>query len=111
MILFNTTFCVNSAVAGDFIEFIRDTYIPLATSSELHSCLLTELRVPSERDLNGNETRSFALQMRAPSAVALEDFQADILPNIYSAMGRQWGAHVAFFESTLDVLFDPAKNE
>ena len=43
MILFNTTFAVDNNKSGEFIEFIRDTYIPMAEMSGIYGLLLTEL--------------------------------------------------------------------
>lgn len=112
MILFNTTFCVDANIAPDFIEYVREAYIPIAEASDLHSALLTEVRVPDGTDtrgINGQPTRSLALQMRAPSERILEEFRRDVLPNIYHSIGSQWGMGVAMFESTLDVLHDPSR--
>ena len=44
MILLNTTFCVDNPAADAFIEFIKDTYIPLATSCGLYAPLLTRVK-------------------------------------------------------------------
>lgn len=110
MILLNTTFSVDDSVVLPFIDFIRDVYISLAESSGMHSCLLTELRVPQERNtLTDANSRTFALQMRAPSDSVADDFRADILPEIYRLMASRWGMSVAMFESTLDVIHDSAK--
>ena len=106
MILFNTTFCVDSAIAPAFIAFVKDTYLPLATGSGLHSVLLTEMRAAAEPDASGKLPRTLALQMRAPSDKVLNDFRSDILPALYESMARQWGMGVAMFESILDVLHD-----
>ncbi|MCM1067307.1 MAG: DUF4286 family protein [Muribaculaceae bacterium] len=107
MILLNTTFSVDDSIVLPFIDFIRDVYVSLAESSGMHSCLLSELRVPQERNaLTDANTRTFALQMRAPSDAAVEEFRTDILPEIYRLMGSRWGMGVAMFESTLDVIHD-----
>lgn len=109
MILVNTTFCVDARISEAFIEFITQTYLPLSDSCGLHSALLTEMRAPAEKDINGNEQRTFALQMRAPSQKVLDEFRADVLPHIYNLIGKQWGQSVGLFESILDVIHDPSK--
>ena len=107
MILFNTTFSVDANVADAFNRFISDVYVPLAEESKLYSILLTEMRAPAEKNLlSGQPTRTFALQMRAPSAKELEEFRSDVIPEIYGLIGKQWGPAVAMFESTLDVIYD-----
>ena len=110
MILVNTTFSVDSSISADFIDFIKETYLPLAESSGFYAPLLTELRAPSEPDADGNPQRTFALQMRAPSQKTVTDFRNDILPHIYGSMSKLWGMKLALFESTLDVVHDPAKH-
>ena len=110
MILLNTTFCVDDNIAGAFIDFIREVYMPLADSSDLHSALLTEVRVtPETNTLTGQLSRSFALQMRAPSQEVADDFRCDILPELYRLIGQQWGPAVGMFESVLDVVYDHSK--
>ena len=99
MILLNTTFCVDDNIAGAFIDFIREVYMPLADSSDLHSALLTEVRVtPETNTLTGQLSRSFA-----------DDFRRDILPELYRLIGQQWGPAVGMFESVLDVVYDHSK--
>ena len=110
MILLNITFAVNSDISGDFIDFIRDTYIPLAESSGLYASLLTEVRTEPQTDaLTGTPTRTLALQMRAPSQSVADEFEADVLPRILTLIGSTWGQAVAMFCTTLDVLHDPSR--
>ncbi|MDE6196257.1 MAG: DUF4286 family protein [Muribaculaceae bacterium] len=110
MILINTTFSVDANIADAFTGFIRDTYIPLASESGLGDALLSELRVEPEMNITtGQNARTFALQMRAPSQKVLDEFRNDVVPRIYAFMGATWGTGAAFFETTLDILYDPAK--
>lgn len=110
MILVNTTFCVDSAIAQDFINFIADRYIPLSSASGLYAPLLTEMRCPPETD-TPVPPRTFALQMRAPSQKTLDEFRQSVLPGIYRRIGAKWGMGVAMFESTLDVIHDFPQND
>ncbi len=110
MILYNTTFSVDDNIVLPFVDFIRDVFIPLAQESGLHSGLLTELRVtPEKNSITGENTRTFALQLRAPSQDALDEFRSDVLPELYRLASAQWGMGLAFFESTLDVIHDTNK--
>lgn len=111
MILFNTTFAVDSNIADDFIEFIRDTYIPLAEGSDLYGFLLTEMHgEASTNSLTGENVRTFALQMRSPSRKIMDEFRQSILPNIYQYI-TNWGMGVSMFESQLDVVYDHSKKD
>lgn len=110
MILLNTTFGVDANIAADFIEFIRRAYIPVAEASGLYGALLTEVRDnPSENALTHQPVRTFALQMRAPSQKTVDEFRADVVPCLYHEIGSAWGMGVGIFETTLDVIHDPAK--
>lgn len=112
MILINTTFAVDANIADDFVDFIRSTYIPLADESGFHSHLLTRMRAPEDiNQLTNQPTKTFALQMRAPSQEAIEEFRRDILPQLYNYIGKNWGMSVAMFESTLDVIHDSKKEK
>lgn len=111
MILLNTTFGVDANLADDFLDFIRQTYIPLGYASGLYAALLTEVRIdePTVNIMTQEPTRSFALQMRAPSQAIADDFRRDIQPRLYHEIGKSWGMGVGLFESVLDVLHDPDK--
>ena len=110
MILFNTTFAVDANRAAEFIDFIRDTYIPMAAMSQLYDILLTEMHgEDSTNSLSGQPVRTFALQMSAPSQNVLDDFHTDVLPNLYHVIGESWGMSVCMFESKLDVVYDHSK--
>ncbi len=107
MILFNTTFAVDSNHAADFIAFIRDSHIPAAEKSGLYGMLLTEMHgEATTNSLTGQHIRTFALQMRAPSADIMSDFHERVLPSVYAEIGRRWGMAVCMFESQLDVVYD-----
>ena len=104
MILFNTTFAVDADKADEFIDFVRDIYIPAADKSGLYGMLLTEMHgEASTNSLTGQHVRTFAIQMRAPSATIITDFHDRVLPGIYSQIG------VSMFESQLDVVYDYSK--
>ncbi len=110
MILFNTTFAVDGNKADEFIEFLRDTYIPMAEMSGFYGMLLTEMHgEASDNSLTGQPVRTFALQMRAPSEDSMTDFHDQVLPNIYHVIGESWGMGVSMFESRLDVVYDHTK--
>ena len=110
MILFNTTFAVDANHVDDFKSFIIDTYIPMADMSQLYGMLLTELHGDAGvNSLTGQKVRTFALQMRAPSQKAMDEFHDQVLPNIYHVIGESWGMGVSMFESRLDVVYDHSK--
>lgn len=111
MILINTTFSVDAGIAPAFIDFLRDTYIPLGQQCGMYAPLVSELRGHAEADINGNVPRTIAIQMRAPSATHLGEFRNDVLPSVHRTIASRWGMGVAMFESVLDVLLDPERQD
>lgn len=111
MILVNTTFSVDADIAPAFLDFLRGTYIPAGRQCGLYAPLVSELRGHAEPDINGRIPRTIALQMRAPSAVHLASFRNDILPSVYRDIASRWGMGVAMFESVLDILHDPDRQD
>lgn len=109
MVLFNTTFSVDAGLADAFVEFVVNVYLPAAEVSDMYAPLLTELCGRNESGMNGQPTRTFALQLRAQSHKVIDEFKEDVLPELYHLIGSQWGMGVAMFESVLDVVHDPAR--
>lgn len=111
MILYNTTFAVDANRADDFIAFAREQYMPACHRAGHYDLLLTELA--GERSVNSytsQPVRTFALQMRVPTAEALAAFRSSLLPELYMALGREFGIAVNMFESQLNVVYDHRKH-
>lgn len=108
MILVNTTFSIESSAAASFTDFITETYIPTAEKAGMYGLLLCEVR---ERENGDGTHRTFALQMRAPSQLALDRFSSGPLTKMYRFIGRKWGQRIALFETVLDVIHDAEQFE
>lgn len=110
MILYNTTFCIDKAVHDDFVRYVVETVIPATSRAGMYGHLLTAVRGATDRNqLTGDTTSSLALQMRAPSQEVLDNLAASLLPRLFSEIGSRWQSKVAFFDTALDVIHDPAK--
>lgn len=107
MILTNTTFCVDSSVAEDVVRFLHGTYFRLASGAGLYNLLLSEMR---SRDDESGDSRTYALQMRAPSQAVLDAFAGTCLPKIYGYMAHTWGRKVSVFETVLDVIHESPRD-
>lgn len=102
MKLHNITFCVDTPIAPDFIDMVRERILPQAYELGLYGGLLTEL----DCDAAAEGTRTFALQLRIPDNVAEHRFREVLLPEIYGSVGARRGMKVAMFESSLSVIHD-----
>lgn len=110
MILFNTTFAVDTRFADAFIDFIRGTYIPEAEKWNAYGILLTEMQsIDTDGGLEEQQVRTFALQLRIPSEEIFENFHNNAVISMYGLISKTWGAGVCMFESRLDVIYDHTK--
>lgn len=94
MILYNSTFCIDEPLENKFVDFIKDIYIPAAYACGLYKGLLTKIRAPKEQNgLNGSNTVSYALQLRAESDLVWQEFVEEVLPRLFEAMGPNSRKH------------------
>ena len=73
MIVFNTTFHVDEAVHEEFIEYMLQQYIPMATRSGV----LTSPRLARIFGKEGDEGHSYAMEFVAADIAALERWNND----------------------------------
>ena len=105
MILLNTTFSVDDAVADDFFDFLRRRYVPAARRCGLGSPLLGRVRVAAERNIaTAGASRSYALQLLAPDAAAADAFVAGRQLPLLAEMSAKWGPSVTYFCTALDIV-------
>jgi len=111
MILYNSTFCIDEPLETEFIEFIKDIYLPAAYACGMYKGLLTKIRAPKEQNgLNGQMTVNYALQLRSPSDEVCNDFTDDVLPRLFEALGKDLQQTLNVYCTILDVIYDPDKD-
>lgn len=109
MKLINITFAVSPAISAEFTEHITSVLIPKLTEAGYYNPLLSKV-CPVEDPAPDDDTVSFALQMRAPSAEIHDSYMNKLAPEHLGAIVRRWANCVALFITELDVVFDPAKD-
>lgn len=103
MYLINTTFQAEESVAADFISSVTAEFIPaVERDSKLHSSILSRLKLAPEQTTPGTETT--ALQFRAPSAQARDEYLENILPAFLESTFKRWGQKVLYFTSVLEII-------
>lgn len=105
MILLNTTFSIDASDADAFRHYIIDEFIPRALKAGMYNMLLTSVR-DREAQPALAPSRTFALQFRAPSQQAYDDFATHTLPLLTRYIKRKWAGKIAMFDTVLDVIHD-----
>lgn len=105
MILLNTTFSVDDAIADDFFDFLRRRYVPAARRCGLGSPLLGKVRVDAERNfVTAGASHSYALQLLAPDSAAADAFVSGHQLPLLAEMSAKWGPSVTYFCTALDIV-------
>ena len=113
MILYNTTFCLDHSIRDEFVRYITDTVIPATICGGMYGHILGAIRADDERNgITGDNTVSYAFQMRAPSQEVLDAVISSILSPIWNRLAARWPAKVAMFDTAIDIIHsqnDPVK--
>ena len=70
MIIYNTTFSVPKELQNEFLDFIRDEYIPMSIKSNI----MREPRLTRIFSREDNDDHSYALEFKIDTIVALEEW-------------------------------------
>lgn len=99
MILYNTTFFGASEVKADFVEFLRDIYMPTLESEGMERPLAAEIR-------GGDSEEGFriAVQCLVDSEERLADFCANVQPALLQEAFDRWGKKVLCMPSVMDCI-------
>lgn len=99
MILFNTTFHVEDEVHNEWINWVKETYIPTATESGLITDpLLCKV-------LNHHDTgSSYSLQFKTDDTATLHRWYANTGNRLQVALQTTFGTKVLPFTSLLEVV-------
>lgn len=103
MYIINTTFQVDNDVQKEFLHDIGEEFLSFVQgNSSLHSAILSRVSLHPSQGTPGTE--AFALQMRAPSAEARDEYMEQLLPNLLADFGRRFGQKVMYFTTVLDIV-------
>lgn len=100
MIIYNITFGVDNSVLTEFVQWLRDEFIPksLAESEYFPSAELMKV-------VNDDPAvTSLALHLRADSVNDLNLWYEDLGSALFDHIQKRWSGSVVFFPTTLEVL-------
>lgn len=99
MIIHNITFCVDKILAREFLEWIKDEYIPAAESDGLEIQALA--RVMANADPAAD---SYALQLLAQGLGDVKRWTQGRGEELDRLISERWGQRVVSFTTNLQVL-------
>lgn len=101
MIIYNTTFHVATDVKEQFLEWIKQHYIPAATSSgHLKKPQLALIMARNE----GDDGDNYSMQFQVESVDALEQWYKTSGAMLLSPLGTMFGQKVAGFSTIMSVI-------
>lgn len=99
MIICNTTYHVECSISGEFIDWMKQEFLPQAMSHGL----VEEPRLM--RLMGHNEGGAcFAVQLQAPSLRQLQQWNQAVGKNLHQAITERFGDKVAGFTTFMEVI-------
>ena len=97
MIIYNTTYHVDCTVSGDFLDWMRERYVPQAVASGIVSS-------PRLMRLMGHNEGGvcFALQLEAPTLRDLQQWNAQVGKPLHEELTQRFGDKVAGFTTFME---------
>ena len=97
MIIYNTTYHVDCDVSGEFLDWMREHYVPQAVKSGM----VEEPRLM--RLMGHNEGGAcFALQLKAPSLSTLQRWNQEVGKHLHEQLTKHFGNKVAGFTTFME---------
>ena len=112
MYTYNLTFAVDFSRVAEFISWASGELIPgvsTAPSAAMNPKLMEVLRPEGEAG-EGVDCVSFALQLSFLMRESIEGWKEDYLLDQLTECHRRFGSSVAFFETTLHLVYSPQQN-
>ena len=105
MLLYNTTFAVDTNLEKEVVEWIKKEFIPSAADNEYFFS-----EAPHSPDILrviGGEpgVTSIAVHLYTDSVECIKDWYADRGAALFSDVLERWGERVMFFSTTLESLY------
>lgn len=102
MILLNTTFAVDPTAEHDFINWIRQEYIPeILANDSFSDILFTKIVMPPSSE---DHTPSYALHFKAPSEEIASNWLETYGARIFSSINSRHKDKVLPFITILEIL-------
>lgn len=100
MIIFNTTFSVPEELQNEFLDFIREEYIPLAAKNQK----IKEPRLARVFSRNNDSDLSFALEFKADSVEDLEAWNKTEGDKLHSLITTKFRQNIVGFATILQSI-------
>jgi len=100
MVVFNTTFSIDKDIHQEFMDFLLESFIPLA----MESGILTLPRLSKIVSHGEDEGVSLALEFQAEDFDALEDWQNNESADVFSRLIDAFGDKVVGFSTFMEVI-------
>ncbi len=98
--IYNITFGVDNLVCTEFIQWLRDEFIPVSLAENEYFAGAELMKVVND----DHEVTSLALHLRADSVNDLNVWYEDCGSRLFDYIQRKWAGRVVFFTTTLEVL-------
>jgi hypothetical protein len=100
MILFNTTFNIDSSIESEWIIWARDVYF----TSALDSGFVRKHHLLSLRYETENSGSTYSLQLFFESDIHFEEYLKKHEASVMEDLSRRFGNNVVYFQTILDVI-------
>ncbi|MDO5522621.1 MAG: DUF4286 family protein [Bacteroidia bacterium] len=97
MVIYNTTFNVPKELQNEFLDFIRNEYIPLATKNGT----IQEPRLTRVFSRDEDEDYSYALEFKADTIEALEKWNREYGRKLFFLITTTFRQHIQGFATLL----------
>lgn len=100
MLIFNTTFHIETEIQSGFIQFIKETFIPASVKSGL----LTEPRLARIFGENKDEGLSYALEFTTKDIDTLEKWNKEESAVVYAPLLDTFKDKIVGFSTVMEVM-------
>ncbi len=101
MLLYNTTFGIDTTIEAEFVEWLRAEFIPTAIADGEYFTAPELFRVEAQTEPG---VTSLALHLRAKSRDDISTWYADHGSRLFDDILKRWPSRAVFFSTTLSVM-------
>ncbi len=99
MILYNTSFHIDSTIESDFLSWLKSAVIEQSLANGFHSPVLSRLLTAVEPGCS-----SFALHFQADDQSVVERWESEGRRKIMEDMFNRWGERALAFSTPMEIL-------
>jgi len=99
MIIINTTFYVHESIAGQFVQWIKDEYIPSALEAGLKEPVVARLMMEPQEGMSG-----YAVQFASDEIAGAQLWHDDKAAALRGVLSGRYGDRILFFTTYMERL-------